>query len=330
MTALETRWRRLLAVYPSDHRAKYGDEMLGVLMAASRPGQQVPTVRDALDVAWSGLRLRAARWWQPDRGGAWSAAGTIAGAVCTIFLLTSALQRLVLTVHRAQPTPWVLVDEPLAAETVVRAATWLVVAVALIAGRRRSAALAAVVAAAVEVAANLASWAAQGGGGLLSWNLTTALLAGACLLVGVGAGSLRASLRLRGTVLVVAASVAAALLSAPHRALPYWLASPLPLDDLYLSTLPSTGLSLAGILLALGLRCAAPRVRRRAYVLVAPMVVIYLAKSLLWAPAPGSPLVTQIGLILAGTLVSILVAWAALRARDGVQAAPKGRGQRRT
>ena len=321
MTALETRWRRLLAVYPSDHRAKYGEEMLGVLMAASRPGQRVPAARDALDVAWSGLRLRVARWWEPGRGGAWAAAGTIVGAVCTIFLLTLAVQRFLLIVHRAQPTPWVLVDEPLAAEVVVRAATWLVVAVALIAGWRRPAALAAVVAAGAEVAANLASWAAQGEGGfLLSWNLTTALLTAACLLVGVGAGSLRASLRLGGTVLVVAASVAAALLNGPLIALPSWLASPLPLDDLYRSTLPGAGLCLAGIVLVLGLRCAAPPVRQRAYVLVAPLLVIHLARGLLWAPAPGSPVVTQVGLILAGTLVPVFAAWATLRARDGVRA----------
>ena len=60
--------------------------------------------------------------------------------------------------------------------------------------------------------------------------------------------------------------------------------------------------------------------RQRGYVLLAPVVVSYLAKSLLRAPVPGSPVVTQVGLILAGTLVPVFAAWAALRARDGVRA----------
>ena len=44
MSTLERRYRRLLAWYPAAYRSIYGDEMLGVLMAAAsarganRPG----------------------------------------------------------------------------------------------------------------------------------------------------------------------------------------------------------------------------------------------------------------------------------------------------
>jgi hypothetical protein len=40
--ALERRYRRLLRCYPPSHRAVHQEEMLGVLLAAARPGQRTP------------------------------------------------------------------------------------------------------------------------------------------------------------------------------------------------------------------------------------------------------------------------------------------------
>lgn len=55
--SLERRYRRLLAWYPPGHRAAFGDEMLGVLMAASNGGSR-PGLRDTLDLILGGLRTR--------------------------------------------------------------------------------------------------------------------------------------------------------------------------------------------------------------------------------------------------------------------------------
>ncbi|MGW5162218.1 hypothetical protein ACWEPN_42680, partial [Nonomuraea wenchangensis] len=46
MSSLETRYRRLLAAYPRDHRARHEEEMLGVLLAGARPGQTRPRPAD--------------------------------------------------------------------------------------------------------------------------------------------------------------------------------------------------------------------------------------------------------------------------------------------
>jgi hypothetical protein len=55
---LERRYRRLLAWYPAEHRRIYGEEMLGVLMAAAPTGRTRVSFADALDLARSGARAR--------------------------------------------------------------------------------------------------------------------------------------------------------------------------------------------------------------------------------------------------------------------------------
>jgi len=57
-SALERRYRRLLAWYPAAHRLAYGDEMIGVLLTSARDGQRRPSLPDALDLALGGLRIR--------------------------------------------------------------------------------------------------------------------------------------------------------------------------------------------------------------------------------------------------------------------------------
>lgn len=65
MSELERRYRRLLALYPRDHREQHGEEMLDVLMAAAgdraRPGW-----RDTADLLWGALRLHLRRMVVPD------------------------------------------------------------------------------------------------------------------------------------------------------------------------------------------------------------------------------------------------------------------------
>src|SRR5258708_40260728 len=56
--ALEARYRRLLAWYPAAHRASYGEEMIGVLLAGASSGQRRPGVADTLDLISGALRVR--------------------------------------------------------------------------------------------------------------------------------------------------------------------------------------------------------------------------------------------------------------------------------
>jgi hypothetical protein len=60
VSELERRYRRLLALFPRDHRESTGEEMLGVLMAAAgdrtRPGW-----RDTANLLWAAARLHLRR-----------------------------------------------------------------------------------------------------------------------------------------------------------------------------------------------------------------------------------------------------------------------------
>jgi hypothetical protein len=60
---LEGRYRRLLAMYPAEHRREHQDEMLGVLMTGARAGQHRPGPADTANLIWGALliRLRPAR-----------------------------------------------------------------------------------------------------------------------------------------------------------------------------------------------------------------------------------------------------------------------------
>ncbi|MDI1463051.1 hypothetical protein QEZ54_18910 [Catellatospora sp. KI3] len=55
---LARRYERLLALYPAAHRAEYGDEMIGVLLAGARPGQRVPGIRETVNLLFCAVSLR--------------------------------------------------------------------------------------------------------------------------------------------------------------------------------------------------------------------------------------------------------------------------------
>jgi hypothetical protein len=55
---LERRYRRLLAWYPAEHRRAYGEEMIGVLLAAAPDGSIRPGLAGAFDLIRGGLRAR--------------------------------------------------------------------------------------------------------------------------------------------------------------------------------------------------------------------------------------------------------------------------------
>jgi hypothetical protein len=60
VSELERRYRRLLALYPRDHREQHGEEMLDVLVTAGG-GRTRPGWRDVADVVWGALRLHLRR-----------------------------------------------------------------------------------------------------------------------------------------------------------------------------------------------------------------------------------------------------------------------------
>src|SRR5439155_8666510 len=56
--ALVRRYRLLLRCYPAAYRDARGEELLGTLLDDARPGQRIPSVRDAADLVFHGLRRR--------------------------------------------------------------------------------------------------------------------------------------------------------------------------------------------------------------------------------------------------------------------------------
>lgn len=56
---LRRRYERLLVTYPSAYRRVHGEEMLGTLLEAARPDQQLPAPREAASLLLGGLRTRA-------------------------------------------------------------------------------------------------------------------------------------------------------------------------------------------------------------------------------------------------------------------------------
>jgi hypothetical protein len=55
---LERRYRRLLAWYPAEHRHRFGEEMIGVLLAAAPDGARRPGLAGAADLVRRGIQAR--------------------------------------------------------------------------------------------------------------------------------------------------------------------------------------------------------------------------------------------------------------------------------
>ncbi|WP_319460165.1 hypothetical protein [Micromonospora sp. RTP1Z1] len=87
---LERRYRRLLAVYPWEHRRAYEDEMLAVLLADARPGQRRPTAADAANLIGAGLRARLRVSARGFTEPAWADAAAVTGLFVALVLLVLA------------------------------------------------------------------------------------------------------------------------------------------------------------------------------------------------------------------------------------------------
>ncbi|GGK91675.1 hypothetical protein Ppa06_49940 [Planomonospora parontospora subsp. parontospora] len=87
MTGLEDRYRRLLAWYPADHRARHGEEMIGVMLAGAEPGQRRPGPRETFDLVHGAIRIRAHRLLGPGSAPRWRDAMNAAAIVAPLHLV---------------------------------------------------------------------------------------------------------------------------------------------------------------------------------------------------------------------------------------------------
>src|ERR1700704_825709 len=92
MTAIEHRYRRLLRWYPRDHRRDHEDEMLGVLLAGTEPGQSRPSPRDAFDLIHGGLWIRLRRAPRSFAHAQWREAVTLVSLIAPLLMLAAGIR----------------------------------------------------------------------------------------------------------------------------------------------------------------------------------------------------------------------------------------------
>ncbi|MEU1678026.1 hypothetical protein ABZ422_02910 [Micromonospora zamorensis] len=102
---LERRYRRLLAVYPWEHRRVYEDEMLAVLLAGARPGQRRPGAADVRNLVGAGLRTRLRVGARGFTESSWADAATVAGLLVAVVLLALTSKALLDQLVRASSLP---------------------------------------------------------------------------------------------------------------------------------------------------------------------------------------------------------------------------------
>jgi hypothetical protein len=135
VSELEKRFRRLLGLYPREHRERHGEEMLGVLIADAGD-RTTPGWRDTVDLLWGALRLRARRLLAAE-------VLAIVGLLGPIAVLAGAATSL------RELAWWVRVGSVPPFEQIPDAPVWFVwlgVAILALVGKRRAAAIGAWVA----------------------------------------------------------------------------------------------------------------------------------------------------------------------------------------
>jgi hypothetical protein len=140
---LERRYRRLLRCYPSGQR----EEMLGVLLAAARPGQRAPGARQTVNLVACGLAIRARR---AVAAGPWQDALAVVSLIIPVLMLVIAILDVAVTVRQqvaidhAYPPGipfWRLGLVPELGGPALVLAGWLAVVLLGLTGRRRTAAV---------------------------------------------------------------------------------------------------------------------------------------------------------------------------------------------
>jgi hypothetical protein len=156
---LEGGYRRLLALYPAEHRRAHEAEMLGVLMTGAHAGQRHPGLAESANLIWGALRigLRPGSHGSPDPG--WR------DALAGVSVVLPLLALLYFTAHDLLGLASLHVGDALLAATVQwdlrTLAWWLALTTLVLLRLRRTAALA---------AAAMLIWFAFSTAGAPSWS----------------------------------------------------------------------------------------------------------------------------------------------------------------
>ena len=287
---LERRYRRLLGVYPWEHRRAYEEEMLAVLLADARPGQRRPTAADAANLVGAGLRARLRVSARGFTEPAWADAAAVTGLLVALALLAVAGKGLAdqLLSDPSLPPP----SRPTGPDLVdwLRVAGWAGVVAAALAGLRR-------------VAAGLAwagvvAWVVLAGPGVVDQptyvvdtlpQFALAVVAAAALTVPAPRRRAMAVLGARRLAAVVLAALAAvsvletARLAAPSfpdisssGSYTSYVLYDLEASSEVLIWLYVAGLAVAALVALVSLATLAPEIRRRVVVLLAPVATLAL------------------------------------------------------
>ncbi|MFI1989584.1 hypothetical protein [Actinoplanes sp. NPDC020271] len=211
MTTLESRYRRLLRVFPAAHRAAYEEEMLGVLLADAPPGRRHPRPADAFDLLRAGLAVRFGRRSKADHGTAWRDAAAVSALLVALLIGGFAAATFTEAIaDRLHGVPVRLGGADGLIDPALRAVAWLSVAVAALAGRYRAAALLSGVTLLVELGTlgfwlGLTPWAAL----RLAWAPSMAIVMTAAFVAALTARPIRVLTGRLGLGLVLAAVVVA-------------------------------------------------------------------------------------------------------------------------
>ncbi|MEV4625503.1 hypothetical protein AB0J90_04345 [Micromonospora sp. NPDC049523] len=137
---LESRYRRLLAVYPWEHRRRYEDEMLGVLLEDALPGQRQPGIGDTVNLVVAGLRARLGWTARGLTDRAWSDAAAVTGLLAALTLVAVNGHAVISNIPPAPgPEHYPFGGDGIGALDWLPLGTWAVVCLALLAGLRRPA-----------------------------------------------------------------------------------------------------------------------------------------------------------------------------------------------
>jgi hypothetical protein len=313
--ALERRYRRLLRCYPPGHREVHREEMLGVLLAAARPGQRVPGAWQAVNLVACGVAIRARRALSGLAGEPWQDALAVVSLIAPVLMLVIAALdfatwvRQAVAGHQIGPVAgpfWQLSLVPELGGPAAVMLGWLAVVVLGLAGRRRAAAAVASVPLALALVNLLAevmqlSGAWSGGLPMFLW---TAGLVAPVVLASLAACSLAFSAGPR-TGLAIAGRRRACLMIAG-------LSAGFGFPAIVVLVSPSTSLaapvfSLLGVL-AIAVAVVVTRVRGTA----GRRVAVPLAAGLLLNLASTFPLVgdqTAFVVVLLASLLFAVLAW---------------------
>ncbi|MEV4113963.1 hypothetical protein [Nonomuraea sp. NPDC049695] len=304
MSPLEARYRRLLACYPRDHRARHEEEMIGVLLAGARPGQTRPHPADAADLLWGALRVHARRAFGAVSAPSWRDGVALAAALWPLLMLTAALAKALVDGSRNLETAWNFGVAVLAGPATIRhlaqpVAIAAVLALAVLSGRRWVAALGTVM---------LVLGIADPWSGLLPSINVLSVPSGRVLLVHLATPNVGPVLLAHVAAVVIAFLPAAhrALAAVPRRTLLLW--APLALAGLTASKALVRWVDviahqdvvvwkpvpwLVVVSLAAGYACRSAVGRRAALVLFLPAAALGDLGDLLWIPT--STALAQLG-----------------------------------